>query len=183
MKNFPILALALFCAVSFVSCNKEDPDPFAASYTYKTSGTVTLIPSDINDMTDEQKAELKELGIEFEPKVYILEVEQGQMHIIKEGDDGYFITFNDIFGNVSTAKGQASGGVLTIGTPEGSAKKIVKVGQSAITVGGGEVSFTGTGRIVDFARVFDMKYTGTVSVAGVEMLITDSSVTCVANVN
>ena len=180
MKKLQIISVALFCAISLMSCNKEEVDPWAGSYTYKTSGTVELVPVNYTELDEETLEKYHELGINTDPQPYILDAEQGQMHIIKDGDNKYLVTFDDLFGNVSTAVATVSGDALTIGD---GATKIVRATRSTLITANGEVAYKGTGRTLEETLIFEMQYNGNLNALGVDMLMTDSAVTCVARKN
>lgn len=180
MKKLQILSMAFVCAISLASCSKEETDLWAGSYTYKTSGTVELVPVNYTELDEETLAKYHELGINTDPQPYILDTEQGQMHIIKDGDSRYLVTFNDLFGNVSTAVATANGDALVIAD---GATKIIRATRSTLITANGEVSYKGDGRILEDTLIFDFKYEGNVNALGVDMLMTGSAVTCVARKN
>lgn len=170
-----VLAASAFI---LASCNKDESENLIGSYTYKTSGTVKLhirelAEPDPENPDDKQLDTLVTVG---------LNPEQGQMHIVKSGDNGAVkITFNDIAGNVDVADASIKGNSLTLsGTPS---KEVQITVDKIISFASGIVTYSGSGQKYDKTFIANFKYEGGLSNSDYEISIVDSEVHCVAQSN
>jgi len=181
MKKYMIETLAVLAAMSaFTACQKDETSSLAGRYTYKASGTVTV-------QTRVEEAEPgEEVGEETtpeEPQVFTFNLvnEEGQMSIIEQSADSLLVACNAIGGDAYTftALENATDSLLISGTPV----KSISVNTDAVVRGHGNVGFTGGAKLYDDVLVYTCKYSGVVSIAGVEMDIIDSDVEIVARKN
>jgi len=166
-------------AVVFASCSKDESRTIKGSYTYKTSGTVTLMPSALAGLDAATLAAYSAAGVDVNPVSVGLTPEQGQMNILEDGDK-MVVTFNNLLGNVDVAEASADGETLTI---QGTPVKAVTLTDGETTLGSGIVSYTGGGKKIDDVLILDLTYTGVCSVSGVNMTVVASDVHCVAKSN
>ena len=171
------MALAV-SALVICSCDRDESGKIAGSYTYKTSGTVTV---HIRELTEPDPENPDAKRVDTVVRVG-LNPEQGQMHIVSTGEDGAVkVTFNDISGNVDVADARISGSSLTIsGTP---AKEVQFTVDKILSIASGIVTFTGSGTKYDKTLIVDLKYDGDFSNDKYEITIVDSEVHCVAQSN
>lgn len=175
MKRILIAAALMISALFLASCKKDESKNIIGSYTYKTSGTVRLRIVKPADPDSFVKVLDTVVTVGLNP-------EQGQMHIVSSGDNGAAkVTFNDIGGNVDVADARISGSTLTL---EGTPSKEVRFSvDKIISVAGGIVSYSGSGRKYDRTFIADLKYHGDFVVAGFGISVVDSDVHCVAQSN
>lgn len=181
MRKIILAAATAFIAVLFAACTKDSSKSLIGSYTYKTSGTVTL-QTNLDNLDEDVRAALEKLGFKNSPTTVELYPEQGQMHIqdSKAGDGKVVITFNDLLGNADVADGTVNEDRVTItGTPV----KSVHLTDGTLKIGSGNVTFSGSGRKYDDVLIFDLVYEGSFTVSGVRMDILSSNVRCVAQKN
>ena len=180
MKKFRSVAAALICAMLLISCNKDDSAGFSGSYSYKTSGTVTLMAKDLAGLDAQTLAAYKAMGINVDPVTVGLNPEQGQMHVLDGGDGKFIVTFNNILGNADVASATIADAVMTL---SGTDVKAVQLTDGKETIGSGIVMFGGSGKRYDDMLIIDLEYKGMVSINGVEMVVTGCNVACVAQKN
>lgn len=181
MKKFILAVAVAISAICITACSKGASQALTGSYTYKTSGTVTL-KTNLDDLDEEVRAALEKIGFKNNPATVELFPEQGQMHIqdSKDGDGRVIITFNDLLGNADIADGTVNGNQLTItGTPVKSAH----LRDGTIKIGTGNVTYSGSGRKYDEVLIFSLVYGGSFTVSGIQMDILSSDVKCVAQKN
>lgn len=164
------------------ACSKESSKSLAGSYTYKTSGTVTLMASQLVGLDAATLAAYKAAGISTDPVMIGLYPEQGQLHIMKKdgSDSEAVITFNDILGNADVAQGTINGSTLTLA--EG-LRKSAQLTDGSDKLGAGIVAYSGTGRKYDDTLIIDLVYQGVFKVNGIDMTVVSSDVHCVAQAN
>lgn len=182
MKNTIISIALMLSALLLGACSKDSSSSLTGSYTYKTSGTVTLMATQLAGLDAQTLAAYKAAGINVDPVVVGLYPEQGQLHIIDtDGSDGeVLITFNDLLGNADVADGKVSGSTLSItGTPV----KAAQLTDGKDKIGAGMVQYSGQGRKYDDMLVIDIDYQGAFSVNDIPMTIISSDVHCVAQQN
>jgi len=158
--------LAGICALQ--GCQKDPMNDLTGTYTYKTSGTVTV----------ETRAENPE-----EKRTYTLNLanEEGQMTLVGQTSVKLFVACNAIGGEAYTftlLRDENENLEIT-----GSPNKAVSVKSSSLPVGSGNVTFGGSGKLYDDVLSFNCKYTGVITIAGTEMDITGSDVEIVAKKN
>lgn len=180
MKKFKFIAAALLCAALSISCNKDNTAGFGGSYTYKISGTVTLMAKDLVGLDAQTLAAYKQMGVKVDPVTVALNPEQGQMHILEGDDDALVVTFNNILGNADVTTATVTGGTILL---SGKDTKTAQVTDGVNTLGGGIVLFGGEGRCYDDMLILNLTYQGGFSIGDVEMVVTGSDVKCVAQKN
>jgi hypothetical protein len=174
-----VLALA---AVTFTSCEKTDYQNFAGSYTYKTSGKVELLASMFVNASQEKLDYYASLGLKPDTLWVSLMPEEGQMNIVtKDKSNGtMLITFNAILGDVSTITSSVEDNAITF--TDGNTKTACITAED-VSIGSGVVTVEGGGNKYDNVIILNMAYSGTITMAGVDMTILDSDVKCVAKEN
>ena len=175
------IVIALMATV-IISCEKSDISQFEGAYTFKTSGKVALLPTDYVNATDEEKAYMASVGISYEQVWVALKPEQGQMRIRKTGEDSgsAIITFNDLLGNACKASAVVKDNQISIPEPE---EKTVSLTDGESTLGGGFVTYSGSGTRYEDLVTMDFTYQGTLMVNDISMTIVDSKVECIATKN
>lgn len=178
MKRLLFAVALAVSALVLGSCDRDESSEIVGSYTYKTSGTVTV---HIRELAEPDPENPDAKRIDTVVKVG-LNPEQGQMHIVSTGEDGAVkVTFNDIAGNVDVADARISGNSLTIsGTPS---KEVQFTVDKIIGIASGIVTYTGSGTKYDRTLITDLKYEGGFSNDKYEITIVDSEVHCVAQSN
>ncbi len=177
-----IFAVALtISALLACGCTKDASLELTGSYTYKISGTLTLMSVDLTSMSQSERDSLSRLGIDVSPCVLQLMPEQGQMHVLDDRNNGVIVTFNDILGNAAVASGTVSESSITL--KDGNTKTATVSKDGIIPLGSGIVTYSGSGRKYDDMLVIDMTYAGTVNVGGFDMTVISSEVHCVAQHN
>jgi len=178
------MILSTVAATVFVlltGCQKEGIDSIGTSYTYKTSGSVTLVPSAFAKMTPEQIAAYKQMGGTIDTVTVAMTPEQGQMNVaVKDkSQKQVVVSWNDILGNVSTAEATVDGSNLTLNP----SYKSIQLTDGSQIIGGGFVCFVGAGTQYDNILIIPMKYQGEVVISEVYLTVIDSNVQCVAKAN
>lgn len=165
MKRFMMIAAAVAAAFVLASCSKDPARELLGSYTYKTSGTVTLVAVDCADTL-----------------VASLSPEQGQLHIVRDGagDGKVVVTFDDLLGNADIADGIVNGKQISL---TGKTRKSIVLTDGILTFGSGQVDYSGAGRRYDDMLVLDLSYSGAFRMDGIDMVVIDSDVHCVARCN
>lgn len=178
-----ICAVALGVMTVFTSCEKTDVALIEGDYTYKTSGKVALLPTDYVNATEEEKAYMAAMGIVYTPQWVPLQPEQGQMHVrtIDEDESSVLITFNDLFGNACNVSARISGDDIAIDQTQ--EKTIVLTDGSGESLGGGFVTYSGSGTRYTDIIILNFSYCGEIVVNNISMTIVDSSVECIATLN
>lgn len=181
MKRFLFIFALLAGALSFFSCTKDASEKMIGSYTYKTSGSVTLMAKALVGLDQTTLAAYKAAGVNVDPVLVGLYPEQGQMHIVESGDNGKaIITFNDLLGNADVTDAEVDGSTVTIaGTPVKAAQLTDGNGR----IGAGMVVYTGKGTKYDDMLIIDLQYQGEFTVNDVPMVVVASDVHCVAQSN
>lgn len=165
-----IAALAA-AALLFTGCTKENAARFEGNYSFKTSGTLTVVP-----VQGEGGATADSLTLSIVP-------ESGQMDIIRSGKSKseMKITMNIIGGDAVVFDNvNASGLVLTLLEPYVTRRIAVQtangVGTASVTVKGDAQKFTDV-------VLFNLEYEGTVAIGESIYEITGSAIDCVAQEN
>ena len=168
-KTVLVLTSLLSGLFLFSSCSKDEFRNFEESYSYKLSGKLVLLSEQYADSTAAvQQEHLQEVP---------LAMEQGQMRVFDEGENRVTMTFNDVSGNVTVAKGmQREGGFVLDENQE----KLVGLDDGTLTSRKSYVRYSGTAKFYDSAVLFQLKYAGKVSYKLQTMDIVDSFVECVA---
>lgn len=179
MKVKKLLAALALSAVLLSSCSKDESGVLKGSYTYKISGTVTLMATALAGLDAATLAAYAAAGVDVNPVVVGLTPEQGQMNILE--DEGRLIlTMNNLLGNVDVADALADNGTITI---QGTPTKAVTLTDGEKTLGSGIVNYIGGGKKIDDVLILDFQYTGRCSVEGIDMVVVASDVHCVAKYN
>ena len=150
------------------------------SYSYKTSGTVTLMASQLVGLDEATLAVYKAMGVNVDPVVVGLYPEQGQMHVIDTEDGQVTVTFNDLLGNADVATGTVKGATLRLNADQ---RKSAQLTDGKEKIGAGIVAFTGQGTKYDDMLVLSLQYQGQFTVNNVAMTVVASDVHCVAQKN
>lgn len=158
MKTRIVFAALLLGAVLLCGCRKDTSGKIIGSYSYKISGTVTVI-----ETYDEVEDTL----------VRKLLPEQGQMHIVSDrGEEGRVkVTFDDLFGDACVTGARIDGHSIVL---DPLAEKSISIQEDVLTRSV-TVNFTGSGEKFDNMLIIDMDY------AADE--ITECSVQCIAQYN
>ena len=170
----------LLAANLFSSCSKDSSDSFAGTYTFKTSGTVTLMATALVGLDDATLAAYKAAGVDVDPVTLGLYPEQGQLNVLKDDDGSFVLTFNNILGNAEITSATLQDGTLTLC---GTDTKAAQVTDGIDKIGAGIVAFSGTGRMLEDVLMLQMQYQGAFSVKDVPMTVVSSDVKCVAKKN
>lgn len=168
MNKKYILALCAVAALILAACNKDPLKSLTGSYTYKISGILRV--------TDTSSVNPAEGSVRDTVDVN-LAVEQGQMHIVPDGD-GVIVTFNDILGSVDVAHGSLDGDVISV---EGTFPK--QISTTSGFIASGNVEYVGKGFKRDGTIILNLDYRGSLSSPGSTMPIIGSNVNCVAQEN
>ena len=162
-----IAAAAAFLV--FASCSKEGTARFDGNYTFKTGGTITVLP---------KEGATAEAG----PQTISLTAEGGQMDILtvdkKTGD--MIVTMNITGGTVLTFNAVAQGKILTLVQTDRTVQ--IPVG-TELTKPNANVKVTGQGERFTDVVIFRLNYEGGYTYLGTEYVIQSSSVDCVAKKN
>jgi len=166
--------LAAFAVL--ISCQKTDLETMSGSYTYKTSGVVGLVPT-----------QLIGTGLPIDTTWVALTPEQGQVNIVTKDSNNstIIITWNDLTGNACSTEARVDGKKLIM-TPNTKSASLTDGTMSMGTVtiiGGGIVSYYGTGTLYDNMLLIDMIYQGTFTISGTQMTVVASKVECIAKAN
>ena len=159
-------AAALLCG-----CTKEDAARFEGNYSFKTSGTVTLSPQGSEDAEQTETVQAKLIS------------ESGQMNIVKKGKSksDMTITMNILAGDAVVFENvNADGMVLTLLEPYTERQLAIETTDGTGTA---YVSISGTAQKFTDVILFDLTYTGTATVNGVEYQISASDIDCIAQEN
>lgn len=182
MKRRFLMTALLICALIMGGCTKDSSTRIVNSYTYKISGTVTLMADQLIGLDATTLAAYKAAGVNVDPVVVGLYPEQGQLHIVEpEGSEGKIIlTFNDLLGNADVADGTYSGSKLTLAENQ---VKAVQLTDGKDKIGNGMVIYSGQGEKYDNMLVIDLTYSGKFTVNNIPMTAVSSDVHCVAQEN
>lgn len=182
MKRRFFMTALLICALIMGGCTKDSSTRIVNSYTYKISGTVTLMADQLIGLDAATLAAYKAAGVNVDPVVVGLYPEQGQLHIVEpKGSEGKIIlTFNDLLGNADVAEGIYSGSKLTLAENQ---MKAVQLTDGKDKIGNGMVVYSGQGEKYDNMLVIDLTYSGKFTVNNIPMTAMSSDVHCVAQEN
>ena len=182
MRKYLFAFAAALCIMSLGGCSKDASKDIVGSYTYKTSGTVTLMASKLAGLDAATLAAYKAAGVNVDPVVVGLYPEQGQMHVIaKDGSaNDVIITFNDLLGNADVTEGVVNGNALTLSSGN---MKAAQLTDGKEKIGAGIVAYSGSGRKYDDVLIIGIEYQGVFTIDGVEMTVIASDINCVAQAN
>jgi len=170
-KNSFLTALTTVVALALMtSCQKSALETMTGSYTYKTSGMVGLVPT-----------QLIGTGLPMDTTWVALTPEQGQINIVtKDGDKSEIIvTWNDILGNACSTDAILKENTFTL-VPN---TKTATLTDGENTLGGGFVMYSGTGTLYDNMLIIPLTYQGTFMVSNISMTVASSKVECIAKAN
>lgn len=158
-----LLALALMSA-----CSKNGAERFEGKWSYKTSGSVSVVVTD-------------SLGITVgDTLTAVLATEAGQMHIAGTGNDGsMMLTMNAMAGNVTVYEAFLAGSEIVL-NPKSRVVNLSLGGLPSLAV---NVLATGRGRRYDDILLLRMDYSGSTKSGNYTYEITGSDVDCVATSN
>lgn len=179
MKRIFGSAILIAFTLLFSGCSKDSTDAVPGTYTYKISGTVTLMPAQLAGLDAATLAAYKAAGIAVDPVTVGLYPEQGQMHIIEDGDR-VIVTLNDILGNADVTTATVNGRTLTLA---GTDMKAAQLTDGIDKIGAGMVVYGGTGSRYDDMLIIDLQYQGQFTVNDILMTVISSDVNCVAQSN
>ena len=163
--------------MSLISCEKEGVKLFDGSYSFKTSGILTV---ERTAKVSESDASAGILDIPDGNRTFRLALtsESGQMNVIKTGDNSVIVTMNVVGGDAFVFSGKAEGKVLTLDP----AVRFVSFRDGANTVSL-EITVSGTAEKHDDVAVFTLEYTGGGETTLYDYKILASEVKCVAKLN
>jgi len=179
MKWFKLLLMTMVVAVVASSCSKDGAGKITGTYTYKTSGTVTLMATSLVGLDQATLAAYKASGVNVDPVTVGLYPEQGQMNVLRDGDN-YMVTFNDLLGGAAVSSADIDGDTIKF---DGSAIKSAQLTDGKDKLGAGVVMFGGEGRKIDDVIIFKLNYQGAFTLNGIPMTVVSSNVDCVAKKN
>ena len=162
-------ALAAILSLMLPACTQSPTDPFSGSYTFKTSGTVTVeVEADI-PLTDSDPVSVGTHVFELTP-------EAGRMDIKGLGDGTMLVSMNVLGGDVQVFEAELiPGGFLLLPST-----RMLRVGVLPAL----EVTVYGGGFLLDGLLYLNLAYSGERTVIkSVTYSITDSDVVCVATKN
>lgn len=161
-RLLPIAALSLLI---LSACTQLPTDPYTGSYTFKTSGTVTVVVSaDVSD------------AVKLDAKVYDLTTEVGRMDIKARGNDTMLVTMNVLGGDVYVFDAELTPGGFRL-LPS---TRTLRVG----TLPEFQVTVSGEAFILDGLLNVNLVYSGSRTVLpSINYTITDCNVVCVAQKN
>lgn len=177
MKRYlDFVTAALAAAMVLSGCSKEGPSRFKGNYSYSLSGTVELVPV---QSSDDPEAEEEE-----EPLVVSVPSEAGQMDIVTADKSGgrMVITMRPVAGGAVVFDAKADGRTLVLDP----ASRRITLNFSDGLIGGEvkmDVDVSGYGEKFTDVVIFRLEYSGTCTRNGVEYMISDSDVDCVAKEN
>lgn len=158
-----VAAILLFTA----SCSKEGPKWFEGSWSFKTSGSMTVAVKD-------------SVGMVTSVIPVSLVTESGQMHVVRKDRDGnMLVTMNAIGGDVTVYEAVASGKELSFGA----SGRRLSMNLGDMTLVHPNVVSTGVGERFDDVLVVRFSYTGEVRLGNTVYEIVGSDVECVATLN
>lgn len=163
IRNISLVIGSILCLI-FSSCQKEGADLFDGSYSFKTSGTLTI---------NKKSTEGEEHSFNHQ-----LTSESGQMNILKESKSSVIITMNVVGGQVLVIPASIVDNTLKID----SFKQMINIkdGLQEISI---ECGVSGDGKIYDDVVIINLNYTGTGANSLNTYTITNSEVNCVAKRN
>lgn len=153
----------------FASCAKEGTARFDGNYTFKTGGTITVLP---------KEGATAEAG----PQTISLTAEGGQMDVltVDKKTGKMVVTMNITGGTVLTFNAVAQGKTLTLEETDRTVK--LPVG-TELTKVDANVTVSGYGEKFTDVIIFRLTYEGGYTLLGTEYFIQSSSVDCVAKEN
>lgn len=165
------IAPAMIAAlIALTSCQKTPLENLSGSYTYKTSGVVGVVPTQIIGT-----------GLPMDTTWVALYPEQGQINIVTKDawSSTVIVTWNDLTGNACSTEAKVDGNNLTLAPNT----KTVKLTDGSETIGGGIVRFSGDGMLYDNMLIIPMTYQGAFELSGHSMTVVSSKVECIAKAN
>ena len=166
MKRVVFVCIVSLIMLS-VSCSKEGPGRFEGSWSFKTSGSMTVAVKD-------------SVGMVTSVIPVSLVTESGQMHVVRKDRDGnMLVTMNAIGGDVTVYEAVASGKELSFGA----SGRRLSMNLGDMTLVHPYVVSTGVGERFDDVLVVRFSYTGEVRLGNTVYEIVGSDVECVATQN
>jgi len=169
MNMKKILSIAALLLMMLSACTQLPTDPFTGSYTFKTSGTVTV---EVTADVPVQEVDRISLG----PNVYDLTPEIGRMDIKARGNETMLVTMNVLGGDVYVFDAEL--------TPTGfrllPSTRTLRVGSLPEL----QVTVSGEAFVLDGLLNVNLVYSGNRTViSSLTYTITASNVVCVATKN
>ena len=191
--------LGCLALVTMCSCEKDTFENYNASYSYKLSGNVTLVPTLYAEASTEALDSMIAAGDVIDTLQCPVKPEQGQLRIVDKGDGSTYLTFNNMTGGVTLANAQIDKKHFTFsGTDKeisilyskhansnnNNIEDIISEPNHHFTT---YVAYEGTGDEFNKTLIFTLRYTGKVKTKDFlkekEWTIIDSNIECVANQN
>lgn len=163
IRSISLVTGAILC-FALSSCQKDGADLFEGSYSFKTSGTLTI---------DKKSSEGEENSFNYQ-----LTSESGQMNILKENKSSVIITMNIVGGQVIVIPASIEDNTLKINP----FARIIDIKNELQEIAM-ECSIHGEGKIYNDVVIIDFTYTGTGSNSLNTYTIADSKVNSVAKKN
>ncbi len=177
MNHFKLFFATLLSSVLLISCNKDTFKDFNDSWSYKTSGTVTLQETRFVEATPEEKEQFEKDGLTFEPVTLTLAPEDGQLHFIDRGDGQVYLSFNPMLGHVTVAEASMDGLVFSIAENQ---EMMVRFGEGPVRLETATLILGGDGQVYDNAVVMNLSLSGKMDYKLKEMSVIGSKIKCVA---
>lgn len=166
-----VSALAMIAGLTVMTgCQKSALDTMTGSYTYKTSGMVGLVPT-----------QLIGTGLPMDTTWVALTPEQGQINIVTKDSEKseIIVTWNDLLGNACSTGAILKDNTFTL-VPN---TKTATLTDGTDTLGGGFVTFSGTGTLYDNMLIITLAYKGNFTISSIPMTAVASKVECIAKAN
>lgn len=167
MKQIAKIFAAAMMVCAAASCSKEGAELFEGSWSFKTSGTVSLVPVGPDGTPLAEAVTLP------------LKSESGQMTVVGTGDDEMILTMNIIAGDVYVFDAEAHEDEFVLEAEP----KVVGVTVSADETVYAAVQASGEGERYGDMIIIEWDYTGGSVMDGLTYVITDSRVETVAKLN
>ena len=163
IKKLSIPAAIISAIVLLSSCGKISR--FQGNYSFKTSGTVTMERTSVNDAT---KEEIKSA----------LTSESGQMNILSKGGDSLIVTMSIIGWDVVVMEGKLENDRIVLNP----FKRMITVFDGSRNVAM-DMDITGSATRYDDVILYEFRYRGTGTSLSYKYTVKDSEVKCVAKAN
>lgn len=169
MNMKKILSIAALLLMMLSACTQLPTDPFTGSYTFKTSGTVTV---EVTADVPIQGVDPVNLG----PNVYDLTPEIGRMDIKARGNETMLVTMNVLGGDVFVFEAELTPGGFRL-LPTTRTLRVGLLPELQVTV-------SGEAFILDGLLNVKLVYSGErMVISSLTYTITTSNVVCVATKN
>lgn len=169
--NSPILKCIILAGfiTCLLSCTKEGADRFEGNYSFKTSGTLSIVEKSLEEGSETETDTLK---IPIPNK-------RGQMDIIRKEGNQMIVTMNILGGEVITFEATAQKKILTLKEVD----QLIDIPVRDTSTIEMDVQIGGFGERFGDVIIFRMEYKGSHKTEKKEYEILDSAVDCVAKLN